>query len=60
MILTILNYNDGTVYQIHELPTSVLNCIESLEAFIIEKGFKLNDIEFMTHENEQIEYIDTP
>ncbi len=39
MILTILNFDNGKVYKIHNLPEHILNCSESLEHYILLKNY---------------------
>lgn len=46
MYLTVLNYNNGKVYQYKEDFVKI-NC----EEFLVNEGFDLEQIEFMCHED---------
>ncbi len=58
MILTILNYNNGKVYQINNLPQHILNCSESLETYLIDNNYPIKNCDYMVSENSEIIYID--
>jgi len=58
MILTILNYNNGKVYQINNLPLHILNCSETLETYLIENDYPTKYCDYMVSENSEIIYID--
>ena len=51
MYITILDYNDGTVARI-ELSKGM--SYEDYEQVIMDKGFKLNNIEWMAHSDGEI------
>jgi len=51
MYITILDYNDGTVARIDVLEGM---STEGYEEVIIDRGFKLNNIEWMVHFDEEI------
>lgn len=54
MILTILNFDNGKVYKIHNLPEHILNCSESLENYILLKNFPLKYCDYMVCTYEEI------
>ena len=58
MILTILNYNNGKVYQINNLPEHILNCSETLETYLIENHYPIKYCDYMVSDNLEITYID--
>jgi hypothetical protein len=58
MILTILNYNNGKVYQINNLPEYILNCSEALENYLIKNNYPVKYCDYMVSENSEIIYID--
>jgi len=51
MYITILDYNDGTVARI-EVSKGMSH--EGYEEVIIDRGFKLNNIEWMAHSDGEI------
>ncbi len=51
MYITILDYNSGTVARIEVLEGM---STEGYEEVIIDRGFKLNNIEWMAHSDEEI------
>ena len=51
MYITILDYNSGTVARIEVLEGM---STEGYEEVIIDKGFKLNNIEWMSHSDNTI------
>ena len=54
MILTILNYNNGKVYQINNLPKHILNCSETLETYLVENDYPIKYCDYMVSEYEEI------
>ena len=51
MYITVLDYNSGTVSRIDVLEGM---STEGYEEVIIDRGFKLNNIEWMVHSDEEI------
>ena len=51
--LTILNFYGGKVYQ-YQIDEEVANDHEVTEQFMVEEGFSLDNIQWMTHENESV------
>ena len=53
MTITILNFNDGKVYQHVDVDTDKIT--EDLwEEWLIKEGYKPGDFEWMVHKNEEI------
>jgi hypothetical protein len=52
MYITVLNFVDGRVYQHSVEPGSITD--EDYETFLDHEGYKLNSIEWMLHEDNEI------
>jgi hypothetical protein len=53
IILTVLDFNDGRVYQ-YDITTYKKVDADDFEDLIVEQGHKLDDCEWMTHSDETI------
>ena len=53
IILTVLDFNDGRVYQ-YDITTYKKVDTDDFEDLIVEQGHKLDDCEWMTHSDETI------
>ena len=58
MIITVLNFTTGTIHHINNVPKKLTECCESLEEYLIELNFRLQDIEYMVQENYESESIE--
>ncbi len=56
MYITVLNFEDGRVYQHHKVSFSLSEELtsEDYEAYLDRKGYKLNSIEWMIHKDGEI------